>query len=288
MAARRTSRARLWSVLVFALLVCTLLTAIHRRDSASDRSDEVTSLIRSHLLEQPSKLVVSAKRWWTNDIVALFRGPRLARENDQLKGQIAGLSEQNRELEDESIENRRLRALLDFKVRSALTLIPAEVLAVDPSAARDSITVSRGDRDGVTQRMAVLDPSGNLVGQVVVVDHDTCDALLLTDDLSSVGAVVVAQNRASIGAQPAGICRGERAPLLNLIDLPQNADIRPGDLVETSGLGSVYPPAIPIGVVSSVTVDGATMLKSAQVAPDADLDHLEDTLIVEAEPGKPQ
>ena len=225
--------------------------------------------------------VMSLRRWWSTDIASLFHGPRLARENRDLEARIAALSEQNRELAGEAEENKRLRALLDFQTESTFKLLPAEVIAVKPSALRDSITLSRGDRDGVVQKMVALDPSGALLGQVVDVGHDSCDVLLLTDDLSSVGALIVPSRPGQAAdPPPSGICRGERSTVLNLIDIPQNADIRPGDRVVTSGLGSVYPKGIPIGTVTSVSVDGATLLKSASVATDADFNDFDDALLV--------
>jgi rod shape-determining protein MreC len=244
----------------------------------------MSSILRNDILAPPSGLFMKARRWCDLNVAARFRGPAVARENHRLQMQIAVLSEQNRDLADQQIENARLRALLQFESRSPLKLWPAEVIALKPSSLRDSVTLAIGDRRGVVRRMAVLGPTGALVGQVTDVTRETCDALLLTDDLSSVGVAILPQNRApaASGGEVVGICSGNRSPMLDLIDLPQNADIRPGDRVVTDGLGSVYPAGIEVGTVTTVGTDIATLMKSAKVAPTADLDHLQDVFVLPA------
>ncbi len=213
-------------------------------------------------------------------MTSFFTGPRLASENSRLQTQVAELSAQNRDLQDQAVENQRLRTLLAFKSRSPLALLPAQVIALKPSPLRDTLTLSRGIRDHVQRKMVVLDPSGALVGQVIDVTTDTCDVLLLTDDLSSVGAMVVPVGRKAAGPSTVGICSGVKAPALSLRDLPNDADVRVGDSVITSGLGTIYPKDIPIGRVYRVNFDTATYEKSAQVAPATDFNHLQEAFIV--------
>jgi len=74
--------------------------------------------------------------------------------------------------------------------------------------------------------------------------------------------------------KPVGVCDGGGSGLAYLTYLPGDADIKPGDLVTTSGLGRGFPAGIPIGVVTSVTIKPALSMKTATVKPAADLDHL--------------
>jgi rod shape-determining protein MreC len=279
MGSRPSSRARAWAILLTTLILCGILTAINKREAQQGEPGAITSDLRRYVLAPPARVVMTARRWWGSHVAALLQGPELERENERLQALVAMLSQQNRELAGEDTENKRLRALLGFRSSSSMQLLPAEVIAVKPSPLRDSITLSIGDKDGVLRKTVVLDSSGALLGQVTDVTRDTSDVLLLTDDLSSVGVVVRQMNRAQT-AGVVGICSGNRSALLSLTDLPQNADVRPGDRVETSGFGGVYPAGIPVGTVRSVSVDGATMLTGALVAPDAGFDNLQDVFVL--------
>lgn len=237
--------------------------------------------LRRYLLAPPAHAVAIGRDWWTIDIAAITKGPRLARENARLASQIAILSEQNRALAADEAENKRLRALLGFRSHIATVLWPAEVIAVKPSPLRDSITLSIGDVDGVKRKMVVIGPTGSLVGQVTDVTRTTSDVLLLTDDLSSVGVRIVPNNPPPGKLPPTvGICTGDHSAMLNLIDAPQNADIAPGDRVVTSGLGSIYPAGVPVGTVQTVSEDSDTLLKGARVVPDTDFDHMQDVFVL--------
>jgi cell shape-determining protein MreC len=57
--------------------------------------------------------------------------------------------------------------------------------------------------------------------------------------------------------------------------------VRPGDLVETSGLGSIFPGQIPIGRICQVSTDREHFLKTATVTPAAGLDRLTDALLLQ-------
>jgi rod shape-determining protein MreC len=65
-----------------------------------------------------------------------------------------------------------------------------------------------------------------------------------------------------------------------MLYLKREDDVRPGDRVVSSGYGGVIPPDIPIGVVASVAEDRARFLKSARVAPAAELDRAREVLVL--------
>jgi rod shape-determining protein MreC len=91
---------------------------------------------------------------------------------------------------------------------------------------------------------------------------------LLVDPESRLGAVVG-------GGKAFGILHGveegreklSRRYRLELIHLDKQADVKPGDVVETSGQGGIFPIGIPIGTVESVEEDKTHLLKIARVKP---------------------
>ena len=272
---------RKWVAVVFAFLACAVLTAARHEAQKAQFEDPVTSAVRRYLYVPSLAGIHHVKRWWTLDVVSFFHAPRLAQRNEILRARVAVLTQQNRDLGQEADENARLRALLAFKARSPERLLAAEVLSLKPFAERDSAVLERGIDDQVAPKQVVLDPDGSLVGQVVDVSSDTCDVLLLTDTLSSVGAEVVPEGRSAGTKAVVGICQGNRTGLLTLTDLPPDADVRVGDKIESSGLGGIFPKDLPIGKVVSVHFDSTRYLKTAAVAPEADFNHLQEAFLLQ-------
>ncbi len=68
--------------------------------------------------------------------------------------------------------------------------------------------------------------------------------------------------------------------LLELENVPVSADIVAGDLIETSGLGGVFPPGYPVGVVYSVVVEPTSTYAEVRVRPSAQLDRSRHLLVI--------
>jgi len=277
----RLSLDRKWVVVIVALLLCGVLTAARHQAQKAGMSDPITSTARRYLFVPTLSAVQHVKTWWRLDILSFFHGPRLAHQNSILRADVAVLSQQNRVLTQEADENARLRALLDFKTHAPQRLLAAEVIALKPFSERDSAILARGMGDRVERKQVVLDPDGALVGQVTDVTSDTCDALLLTDSLSSVGAEVVPVGRLAGTKATVGVCQGNRSNTLTLTDLPPDADVRVGDKIVSSGLGGVFPKDLPIGKVTATHFDRTRYLMSATIVPDADFNHLQEAFLVQ-------
>ncbi len=271
----RTRKDRLLVGLLVALALGAGLTVLHHQRRGARLADPVVGAVRDDALAPPQRLVLNASRWWRRSVTALWQGPRLARQDDALEARVLTLEAQNRSLLAAQAENDALRRQLGFERRSPLPLLPAEVVALKPTAQMDTLTLDRGSRSGVRLRAVVLSPEGALVGQVVDVTPGSCDVLMLTDGGSSAGAEV-----AGAGNPRIGICRGDRARGLILTVSSLNAGLKPGQQVVTSGLGAVFPQGLPIGVVKSVTSDRTLAVQRAVLRPDADLDHLEEAFLV--------
>jgi rod shape-determining protein MreC len=286
------------------------VTLVRHHAQSKGGNDPLTNVSRRFLFVPALEGINGFGEWWRDDIASLFRGPSLAAENRRLRSKVANLMQENRLLSDQADENVQLRNLLNFKTRTPMNLMPAEVLALKPFSDRDSAIFSRGIDNKVVVKQPALDENGNLVGQVTAVSSNTCDIMLLTDTLSSVGARVfrpapvpnisspiqkaaaTSPGVPSVAAEPipsaeqqaepapVGICVGDHSSFLQLTDIPPDADIQVGDDVVTSGLGGVYPKNIPIGRVVAVVFDKTRYLKSAVVAPWTDFNHLQEGFLL--------
>ncbi len=289
---RPSNPARRGLAFVLALLLCAVLSVLHRQSIKARGSDPVTGAVRDLGLVPAQGLATHMGRWWHDTITACFQGPALARRNRALAAQVHALLVQNQNLSLAQAENARLRALLGFQRKSPMPLLAAEVVAIDPSAQADTLILARGTADGVRLRAVALAPNGALVGPVLDVSPHSCSVLMLTDSGCSVGAQVVRRaappamlfsSRAAktivVRNGPVGICQGDRAGHMTLTYLPAVADVRAGDLVTTSGLGGIYPKGIPLGTIETVTADKTRTVKTARLRPAVDLEHLEQAFL---------
>jgi rod shape-determining protein MreC len=160
--------------------------------------------------------------------------------------------------------------------------VTATVIAKSPNLWYSTVTIDRGESDGVRVNDPVINSEG-LVGKVTLAAPDGAYVSLITD--STVGV------SARIGAKgPAGIVQpkvGDPSDLL-LQYLPLNAPAPKGALVLTSGTissrdDSLYPPDIPIGEVTSINSESA--YRSVNVHPIANLHNLDVVQVLTAARG---
>jgi len=266
--------------LLLLLLLCGLLTALHGRSARRGAADPITGAVSDMALVPAQVAAAHLGAWWHLSAGSLLSGPRLARDNAALKARVLDLAAQNKSLLTAQAENDRLRRLLGFERRSPRPLLAAQVAALKPSPHSDTLALNRGSASGVRPQSVVLAPNGALVGQVLSVSARACDVLLLTDAGSSVGALV--HNHTPRG--PIGLCQGDGAGGLRVTYLRSDALLHVGDAVTTSGLGGVFPKAVPIGAVASVSVDRTRSLQTALLRPAADYDHLEEVFLIQDPP----
>ena len=182
------------------------------------------------------------------------------RENARLKREI----QDNRDLvmraRTLSQENRRLRALLRLRDRSAAPVVTARLVNSSAASTRRFATLNAGSRQGVKPRQPVRGPGG-LIGQVIATSPNTARVMLIIDPDS---IVPVRRTRDGMPALAAG--RGD-----GLLDVRSagiaNAPISAGDIFVTSGTGGVYPPNIPVARVLKTARDTAPAQPYA--SPDA-------------------
>ncbi len=164
-------------------------------------------------------------------------------------------------------ENERLRQLLNFTPDPAARFISARVIGDQGGAFARSILVSAGAADGIAKGQAAMTGEG-LVGRVADVGQRSARVLLLTD-LNSRVPVLVGSNR------DRAVLVGDNSAQPDIVYLEDDATVLLGDYVVTSGHGGVFPPGLPVGVVSRVA-DGII-----EVNPFVDWEHLEVVRLVD-------
>jgi rod shape-determining protein MreC len=143
-------------------------------------------------------------------------------------------------------ENTRLRSMLDARSRVRDQVRVAEIMSVDANPFDHSLVIDIGTQDGVFDGQALVGADG-VVGQVIKAGLMTSQAMLISD---TDHALPVEVNRNGLRTIVVG------TGSIDSLELPfivNNADIRVGDLLVTSGLGGAFPPGYPVAIVETVT-----------------------------------
>lgn len=199
------------------------------------------------------------------------------RENERLRDRIASLESEMVRLSELEEANRRLVDLLGFRDRLDGTVHAARVIGRDPLPWFRTLTIDRGESDGIRRGLAVISPHG-VVGQVADVSRTAARVLLLTDHNSGIDAIVQ-RSRAR------GIVQGAREQGCLMNYLRRDDDVRTGDRVVTSGLDGIFPKGILIGEVVEVAAKHRGLLQAAVIRPSAPLDRIEEVLIADPTAG---
>jgi rod shape-determining protein MreC len=173
-------------------------------------------------------------------------------------------------------ENARLRALMGSSARLEQKVAVAEVLAVDLDPFRHRIVIDKGSNAGAYVGQPVIDANG-IMGQLASVGAFSSQVVLVTD---ASHALPVEVNRTGLRSIAVGTGDIDR---LELPYLPNNADVREGDLLVSSGLGGRFPRGFPVGVVRKVTRDPSKAFAAIEAAPAAALNRSREVLMVFAQ-----
>lgn len=205
----------------------------------------------------------------------------IARPIDSISGAVEGIGEladlraRNVSLERENerlrhwqtvarrleAENTALRSLTDMAPDRRVRFVTARVVGDQGGAFARSVLVNAGNRDGVAKGQAAITSEG-LAGRVAEVGVRSARVLLVTDINSRI-PVLVGEGR------DRAILAGDNTNQPRLRYLAPGTEIRPGDHVVTSGHGAIFPPGLPIGVVTQASE--TTM----RVQPFVDWAHME-------------
>jgi rod shape-determining protein MreC len=180
------------------------------------------------------------------------------------------LVKQNLDLKAEEL---LLKALLRSSMQVQGKVLIAELLATDTDPFVHQVVLNKGSRDNLFIGQPVLDANG-VMGEVIQIGPLTSRVLLVNDPRSGI-PVQVARN--GIRAIAVG---DSYTGKLRLVNIPQTADIKVGDVLITSGLGINYPEGYPVGQVSSVLKDPSLQFATLGVEPSAHLDRSREVLLV--------
>ena len=198
----------------------------------------------------------------------------LKQENENLKNKNIELEKSLRELEIIKAENDTLKEYVNLKNKySQYTTKPAYVIQKDFDNFSKLIEINLGKKDGIDVNMTVISEKG-LVGHIISVTDNTAKVQTIIDTSNAVSASIKS-TRDSI------LLKGSLDETgLKAIQIPTDASIIEGDLVETSGIGGIYTKGIYIGKVKRVENTKNITDRYAFIESAVDFSKLETVLVI--------
>jgi rod shape-determining protein MreC len=222
---------------VFGLLALILLLISRSQINVFDRARAQISDATAPLLASIEIPFNGVNRWMSN-LGGIFRvydeNLRLRDENARLRQwQGAAIQLQGRVANYEHL----LHAVPKRQTSSVL----AHVIGRGGRPFLETMILDAGKAEGVRPGEAVLDARG-LVGRILVAGDHTSWVIPLKDLNSRVPVTVAPSNAQAILA-------GNNSPTPSIETLDPRAQVKPGEIVVTSGDGGLLPPGLPIGTL---------------------------------------
>lgn len=241
-------------------------------DARFDKLSQVRSTLATGLA--PVYWLGNAPYQFNDWVAGLFVSKdNLQKENEDLKARLLILERRALKYAALASENNELRRLMNSSELLDDRVIVGEVVGVSPDPFSHEVIINKGQRDGLSAGQAVLDAHG-LMGQVVQTSQLTSRVLLVSDSSHAVPVEVVRN-----GLRAILLGTGD-ADTLDLVHVPDTADIREGDLLVSSGLGGRFPRGYPVAEVSRITKEPGEPFISIEAAPKAELNQSRLVLVV--------
>jgi rod shape-determining protein MreC len=223
---------------------------------------------------------LGAQEWISSRYIAvnqLLNAPQdvdeLRVRNIELENEVARLQSQIIILQEQLEESQGLEELLGYaRTRPQYQYSAAAVIGKDPSPFLHYIIIDHGSDEGIRRGMPVVTQSG-LVGRVDAVTAGAARVQLITDPASIVNVKLQTQE---VNAQINGSITGE----ITLDMVPQDANLEPGEVILTSGLGGNYPMDIIVGQVITVRKFENELFQTATIQPIIDYSQLRAVLVI--------
>ncbi len=195
-------------------------------------------------------------------------------ENLRLKAEAGQMRLERAREQEDARQARRIQALLEFKEHWIDTTVAAQVIGTSGTETSRLLYLDKGTKDGIKPDMPVITPDG-VVGKVLSVYGETSQVLLINDPTSGVGAILV-------NSRLQGVVKGSSTGEVQLNYIMGDETVQPGEALVTAGGDRVFPKGLPIGTVAKVSM-GRNLFLDIKLKPAADLDRLEEVLVITAQ-----
>ena len=190
----------------------------------------------------------------------LVRHRELQQQRDALLNERVKLNRELYAARDAQRENTELRALLKLAGEKDPSAVAAHILYQGQEWFSRRMTIDRGSAASIRPGAPVIDAQG-LIGQVTRVYPGSSEVTLVThaDQLTPVMVERTGQRALAAG--------GSEVDQLELRFVPAHADLKPGDVLLTSGIDKVYPAGMPVARVVRISTPQASPYARVECVP---------------------
>lgn len=180
-------------------------------------------------------------------------------ENKRLKKELTAALIEKQRYGEMLQENKRLKELLSLKEHLHNYVTTAKVIARGYDRLLNTMILDKGKDSGIKKNMAVITTKG-LVGKIYSVKDNFSEVLLLRDPNFSVAVRLQASRHE-------GVIAGTGHKYSALKYIPPEETIEKGEVAITSGLDGIFPPGLPVGVVTNVRKEGIEFFQDIKIMP---------------------
>ena len=204
---------------------------------------------------------------------------RLKAENEQLRAELDELRDRSYRVDEIEEMNEWLYEYIGIvREHTEYDFTVADIVGREVGNYMTVFTLDVGADNGVTANMPVITSDG-IVGYVSEAGKNWCQVRTIIESASSVGAYI--ERTGEVGLLEGDFNMREEG-LCKLTYLSADSSVEVGDRVLTSGLGSIYPRGLVLGIVERIEADEYSRTTVAYVRPAADLEDLSRVMVIKS------
>lgn len=255
------------TILLLTILVILTNTETNKFSYIENVANRIVMPIQNGLIHLKNRLNKNTE-FFANIDTLKAENEKLSTENNELKTKVS-------ELEIIKAENATLREYADLTDKYIeYKVIPAYIISKDLSNLSETMVINVGTDDGVYANMAVISENG-VVGHTISATKNTAKIEPIIDTASSVsGTMHISRDNLMVKGM-----LNERNKL-KAVYIGAEADLVLNDVVETSGLGGIYPKGLKIGILKEIIETENITERYAIIETAVDFSKLETVLVI--------
>ncbi len=263
----------------YLLFILTFLcTALMLVTFGTDVFNRPLNTVLGYIVVPFQRGISNAGEWLSNRSEELVQIRNLLEENEQLKAQVAQLTEENTRLQQDKYELNNLRELVKLDEQyGEYNKIGARIISRDSGNWYSAFIIDKGEESGLAVDMNVI-AGGGLVGRITAVGPNWARVTAVISDNTNVSAMTLATEDKMIVSGDLKLMAEGVITFNQLVD-SQDA-VSEGDKVVTSDISDKYLPNILIGYIHTINRDANNLTKSGYITPAVDFEHLGEVLVI--------
>lgn len=255
------------TVLIFISLITFSLSS-RGGNIVQSGANDVTGVV-GRLLSKPTNAIFGVVDS-VNDVQSTYE------ENQRLKGQLDAIHEKEAAIATLKSENQQLKDELGLEeLVTEYTVRRGNVISRNPDQWINQVIIDLGTMNGMERGMPVMNNNG-LVGYISETNPTSSKVTLISNvDLSASkvsSEIILDEEEEAIQ----GIISEYKTDTNQLVmsQITSDAEIKPGTLVTTSGLGGAFPRGLVIGEVEAVRLDEQGLERLVFIKPLSDFNNI--------------